>query len=142
MGAWWSDTHRRSLVFCHFSKLFEAVKSRNNVDDAIAAPPAASIEPFQIHFAFTESRTSGEYLFVLSLVEKDHTGSRGRLKVSHSAAPRSLWPEPRHWIKYQNGGRHNGEESAKGGRRLDCYSKCSWLRQIKRFSPGGRKSTA
>lgn len=77
---------------------------------------------------------------MLLLVEKDQTGSRGRLKVSRSAAPLSLWLEPQHWIKYQDGSRHNGEESAKGGKRLDCYSKRSWPRQIKRFSPGGRKA--
>lgn len=43
--------------FCHFSKLFEAVKSRNGASYAVtSAPLAALIEPFQMHFAFMESR--------------------------------------------------------------------------------------
>lgn len=62
---------------CHFSKLFEAVKSRNDVDDAIAAPLAALIEPFQIHFAFMESRTPANIYLCCYWLKKTKLGVQG-----------------------------------------------------------------
>lgn len=127
--------------FCHFSKLFEAVKSRNGVGDAItSAPLAALIEPFQMHFAFMESSAPANIYLCCYWLRKTKLGVEGGSEFLTLQGYRRCGQSLRSGIKYQTGSRHNGEESAKGGRRLDCYSKCSWPRQIKRFSPGGQKA--
>lgn len=64
--------------FCHFSKLFEAVKSRNGVGDAItSAPLAALIEPFQMHFAFMESRAAANIYLCCYWLRKTKLGVEG-----------------------------------------------------------------
>lgn len=64
--------------FCHSSKLFEAVKSRNATDDIItSAPPAALIEPFQIHVAFRESGTPANIYLQWHWPRKTGLGAEG-----------------------------------------------------------------